>query len=114
LRLVAQRKKVEPMHGRRTRLLAHDPAPVPRERSRPRQVPALAIGAQALGAFAIGTIALGAIAVSALAIARLAVGKARIRHLHIDELVVRRVHVVEQLSLPSDATAERATDRASR
>ena len=98
------------MLGHRRRLHPRDRVAVVRELARPRQVPALAIGAQALGAFAIGTVALGAIAVSALAIARLAVGKARIRHLHIDELVVRRVRVVEQLSLPVDAGSTSTTD----
>ena len=94
--------------------MPHIHAPMTPERSRPHAVPALAIGAQALGALALGTVALGAIAVAALAISRLAIGKARVRHLHIDELVVRRVRVVEQLSLPDQAPAESATDNVPR
>lgn len=104
------KKEGETVSGVRRRLSSHIRAPMTPERSRPHAVPALAIGAQALGALALGTVALGAVAVAALAISRLAVGKARVRHLHIDELVVRRVRIVEQLSLPDDAPSDTATE----
>jgi hypothetical protein len=94
------------MRATRRQLQPRGLASIAPDHSRPRAVPALAVGAQALGAVALGTIALGAVAVATLAIGRLAVGKARIRRLHIDELVVRRVRVVEQLSLPDDATRD--------
>jgi len=46
-------------------------------------------------------VALGAMAVGALYIGRLFVGRARIRWLEIDELVVRRIRVIEQLMPPT-------------
>ncbi len=60
-----------------------------------------AVGVQAIGALALATISLGAFAIGALAIGRLTIGKARIRRLEIDELIVRRLHVIEQLQPPS-------------
>lgn len=69
--------------------------------------PAVSVGAGAVGAQAVGTlvlaaVAVGALAIGALAIGRLAIGRARIRRLEIDELVVRRLRVVEQLQPPGD------------
>ena len=61
---------------------------------------AFALAGQAVGAVAIGAAALGAIAVGALAVGRLAVGQARIRRVEIDELVVRRLRITEELSVP--------------
>lgn len=56
-----------------------------------------AIGAQAIGVLAISAVAVGAIAIGALAIGRLVIGRARIRRLEIDELVVRRLRVIEDI-----------------
>jgi hypothetical protein len=58
---------------------------------------ARAVGATAIGSLALGAFALGALAIGALAIGRLAVGRARIRRLEIDELVVRRLRVLERI-----------------
>ncbi len=54
-----------------------------------------ALTAVALAATALGALAIGALAIGALAIGRLAVGKARFRHLEIDDLIVRRLTVLE-------------------
>lgn len=87
---------------RRSRL-AHDERGGPEARLDHR--PATSVGAQAVGARAVGSLALaavavGALAIGALAIGRLAIGRARIRRLEIDELIVRRLRVVEQLQSP--------------
>lgn len=58
------------------------------------------------GALALGAVAMGAIAIGAMAIGRLAIGRARIRRLEIDELVVRRLRVIEQLQAPPKPVAE--------
>jgi hypothetical protein len=71
-----------------------------------RDVPALAVGAQALGALALGAIAVGALAVGALAIGRLTIGRARMRHVEIDELVVRKLRVTDELQVPSQPHSE--------
>jgi hypothetical protein len=70
-----------------------------------RALPAAATGAHAIGTVAlgsvlIGAVALGALAIGALSIGRLSVGRSRIRRLEIDELVVRRIRVIEQLTPP--------------
>jgi hypothetical protein len=54
------------------------------------QMGALAIGAAALGAFAIGAIAIGRFAIGGLA-----VRKAKLGSVEIDDLTVRRLHVLE-------------------
>jgi len=61
---------------------------------------------QTLGALALGAAAIGALAIGALAIGRLAVGRARIRRLEIDELVVRRLRIIEALEAPAQSHAE--------
>jgi hypothetical protein len=73
---------------------------------RPREpvtmsVPALTLGAVALGAFATGALAIGAVAIGGLVI-----GRARIRRLEIDELVVRRLRLIEALGVPPQADPE--------
>ena len=73
-----------------------------------RALPASATGAQAVGTAAVGSIligaaALGALAIGALAVGRLFVGRARIRRLEIDELVVHRIRIIEQLTPPPTA-----------
>lgn len=70
-----------------------------------RKTPAAATGAQAAGAVAVGAIAIGAFAVGAmaigaLAIGRLAIGRVQVRRLEIDDLVVRRIRVLEELAAP--------------
>lgn len=75
-----------------------------------RALPAAATGAHAVGTAALGSIligaaAVGAVALGALGIGRLFVGRARIRRLDIDELVVRRIRVMEQLTPPPTSTS---------
>ena len=65
-------------------------------------------GAQAAGALAVGALALGAMAIGALAIGRLVIGRSRIRRLEIDELVVRRLHIMDSLTAPRAAAVEDA------
>jgi hypothetical protein len=65
----------------------------------------------ALGVVAIGAAALGAVAVGALAVGRLAVGQARIRRVEIDELVVRRLRITEELSVPDGSGSKDHGDR---
>ena len=60
---------------------------------------AQAVGAQAIGALAIGALAIGALAIGALAIGRLAIGRSRIRRLEIDDLVVRRLRIIEDVQV---------------
>jgi len=79
---------------------------MPSESARIRTTPAAATGAHAIGTVALGSIVIGAVAVGALAIGalsigRLFVGRVRIRRLEIDDLVVRRIRVMEQLETPS-------------
>ena len=62
---------------------------------------AMSAGAAAVGAMALGALAIGAIVVFRLSIGRLAVGHAAVRHSHfgkvkIDELVVRKLTVLDQ------------------
>jgi len=64
-------------------------------------VGAQATRAQAVGALAVGALALGVLAIGAVTIGRLAIGRSRVRRLEIDELVVRRVHIIERLTTPS-------------
>ncbi|BCJ90104.1 hypothetical protein IZ6_08390 [Terrihabitans soli] len=59
----------------------------------PAKTPAFAVGAGALGILALGAVALGSIAIGALAIRR-----ARVKSLVIDELTVRRLNVLEEIS----------------
>ena len=61
---------------------------------------------QTAGALALGAAAVGALAIGALAIGRLAIGRARIRRLEIDELIVRRLRVIEALDAPPQTGSE--------
>lgn len=84
---------------------------MPSRAPRTRVLPAAATGAQAIGTLATGSlavaaVAVGALALGALAVGRLFVGRARIRHLEIDELVVRRIRVVDRISLPPPERGE--------
>lgn len=72
---------------------------------------AVSLVGHALGAAAIGAAALGAVAVGALAVGRLAVGQARIRRVEIDELVVRRLRITEELSVPHGSGSKDPGDR---
>jgi hypothetical protein len=76
------------------------------ERLRVREALTSSTAAQAIGAFALGAVAIGALAIGALAIGRLAIGRARIRRLEIDELIVRRLRVVEQFEAPPQPEPE--------
>ena len=73
---------------------------------------AITLAGYALGAAAIGAAALGAVAVGALAVGRLAVGQARIRRVEIDELVVRRLRITEELQVPHGPVSKDPADRA--
>ena len=93
-------------HGRMTRqLIRHmrDEANVLFSRERR----GMSIASQSLGALAVSAIAIGALAIGALAIGKLAIGRARIRRLEIDELVVRHLHVTDELHVPPHPDAER-------
>jgi hypothetical protein len=61
---------------------------------------AFALGAASAGAIAIGALAIGRIAIGRLAMGRLAMGSGRVRRLEIDELVVRRLRVVDGIDIP--------------
>jgi hypothetical protein len=73
---------------------------------RPHKISQLSVLSQSVGAIALGAIAIGALAIGALAIGRLAIGRARIRRLEIDEIVVRRLRVIEDLQAPPKAGPE--------
>ncbi len=88
---------------RRARLARRDRAD-PEARS--VHLPALSIGAEAVGTLALAAVAVGALAIGALAIGQLAISRARILHLEIDELVVRRLRIVEQLQTMQDRDSE--------
>ena len=69
--------------------------------SLPLKLPAVASGATALGTAAVMSMAAGALAIGALAVGALAVGaleirKARLRKVEIDDLLVRRLRVLEE------------------
>ena len=49
-----------------------------------------------MGALALGAFALGAVAIGALAIGRISVGRARLGRVEIDDLVVRRLTVLDR------------------
>jgi hypothetical protein len=59
-------------------------------------VPATSLLALALGAAAFGALAIGALAVGRVAVGRLVIKKARFGALHVDELTVRKLRVVER------------------
>ena len=64
------------------------------------------IRSQSVGALALGAVAIGALAIGALAIGKLAIGRARIKRLEIDDLVVRQLHVTDELRVPSKPDLE--------
>ena len=64
-------------------------------------------GAKAIGALAVGAVAFGALAIGALAIKRLVVDRARIRRIDIDDLVVRRLQIIEKNQGPEKTEAGR-------
>ena len=55
-----------------------------------------ATGSSLIGALALGALAIGAVAIGALAIGRLSVRQARFGKVTIDDLVVRRLKVLER------------------
>jgi hypothetical protein len=75
------------------------------DETRPACCSAIKLGAHALGALAVGAMALGALAIGSVCIGRFVVGRARFRKLQIDELVVGKLSVTEELKTPlPDAT----------
>jgi hypothetical protein len=74
---------------------------------------ATAVGASAIGTITIGTLAIGALAIGALAIGALAIGRlsirrTRMRRVEIDELVVRRLRITDEIQLPDKLEAEKS------
>jgi hypothetical protein len=65
------------------------------------------VGAKAIGALAVGAVAIGALAIGALAIGRLTIGRTRIRRIEVDDLVVRRLYITEELQIPQKLEAEK-------
>lgn len=65
------------------------------------------VGSKAIGALAVGAVAIGALAIGALAIGRLTIGRTRIRRIEVDDLVVRRLYITEELQVPSKPEAEK-------
>ncbi|MCP4388508.1 MAG: hypothetical protein GY802_09440 [Gammaproteobacteria bacterium] len=84
----------------------------------PIRVPRIASGAVASGALAIGALAIGALAIGALAIGRLSIRRAEAQELHfgkvkIDDLTVKRLHVVETTAEGGEQTAQESRSRKS-
>ena len=74
---------------------------------RAQSVGAESVGAKAVGTLAVGAVAIGALAIGALAIGRLAIGHMRVRRFEVDELVVRKLHITEELRVPNKSDAEK-------
>jgi hypothetical protein len=72
--------------------------------------PAPVASALALGAVAVGAIAIGALAIGRLAIDRVAVKRARFGQLEVDELTVRKFHLIEH-SRPADRQGDPSVTR---
>jgi len=72
----------------------------PRGKAHHRILRSESVGAKAIGALAVGAIAFGALAFGAVAIGALAIGRTRIRRVEIDDLVVRRLRITEDMHLP--------------
>jgi hypothetical protein len=76
------------------------------ERTGAQAVGASAVGATVIWGVAIGSIAIGALAIGALAIGGLAIGRARFRRLEIDDLVVRKLRITDELQAPAKLEVE--------
>jgi len=95
----------DPLHGYVVAMKHRTRAALALLRTGPVAKPASATGVQARGATAMGALAVGACAVGALTIGRLGIRRAAIEQLaaksvrlgrvEIDELVVRRLHVID-------------------
>jgi hypothetical protein len=70
----------------------------------PVSTPSLAVGALALGALAIGALAIGAFAIGRLRILQASADRLHLGMVEIDDLTVKRLHVIE--AAPSDAAAD--------
>ena len=70
---------------------------VPRRRTKTVPI-GVAIPAVAVAALAISVLAIGALAIGSLAIGRMAAGRVRIKKLTVDDLHVRRLNGVEQVT----------------
>ena len=64
----------------------------------PVAVPSVAIGALALGALAVGALAIGALAIGRLRILRADADRLHLGTVEIDDLTVKRLHVIESAS----------------
>jgi hypothetical protein len=72
-----------------------------------KAIGASAIGTSAIGSVVIGALAVGALAIGAVAIGRLAIGRARLRRVEIDELIVRRLRITEEVHVPNKFEPEK-------
>ena len=63
-------------------------------------------GGIAVGAFAVGAIAIGALAIGRLSVRRAEAQKLYLGEVEIDELMVKRLHVIETTSGHADPEAE--------
>jgi hypothetical protein len=71
-------------------------SPMSREvKEQPRSISTASLVAFAVGAVAFGAMAVGVLAIGQLAIGRLVIRKAHFSALEIDDLTVKRLHVVE-------------------
>jgi hypothetical protein len=71
----------------------------------PVLLPPVSVPAVAAGAFALGALAVGALAIGALAIGRLEIRQARLRKVEIDDLIVRKLHILEEPVVGEDLAA---------
>jgi hypothetical protein len=97
------RRRGRELNEGRVKALQAFSAPV---RSRDSQLRAQSVGAGAIGAMAFGALAIGALAIGAIAIGALAIGRTRVRRLEVDELVVRRLRIIEETRSTRNETDE--------
>jgi len=71
-----------------------------------RPTPVIDLLALAIGAAAFGALAVGALAIGRLAVGRMVIKKARFGTIEVDELTVRKLHVVEPVSSPEAAASD--------
>jgi len=73
-----------------------------RSKSRKAALGGLAVAATAMGSAAVGALAIGAFAIRRLAIGRVAMKSARFGSVHIEDLTVTRLRVVERVTAPAE------------
>ena len=71
-----------------------------------KSISAASLLALALGAAAFGAVAIGAMAIGRLAVGRLVIKKARFGALEVDELIVRKLRVVEGTRVEVSSTPQ--------